>query len=574
MSEYCIIVPCYNHGQTVAALLDQLQPMGMPVILVDDGSDRETARVMVEVAGKRPEVRVVRHDTNLGKGAAVETGMRHARESGYTHALQIDADGQHDTACVPAMLRCSRSHPEALVSGQPLFDESVPRFRFYGRYLTHFWVWVETLSFGLRDSMCGFRVYPLPATLAILDRYRVGKRMEFDTEIMVRLYWAGVPVRFVPVRVVYPEGGISHFRSVRDNIAISAMHTRLFFGMLGRIPTLLRLRNRESSERNQHWSEVKERGVLWGMRFLLFVYRVLGRRCTGLLLQPVVGFFWLTGWRARNASAEFLERVHTHAQRQGKPLHSQPGTYAHFSRFAEAALEKLAGWLGDLDQFPVETHGEEILRELHESKEGALVLGSHLGNFELCRILGEKAGIMVNAVVFTQHAQRFTQLLKEANPDSHTRLIETSEIGPDTAIAWKCKLERGEWIAITADRTPVGSPGRVVQAPFLGELAAFPQSPFLLASLLDCPVLLLFAIRRQGITEIHLERFPVESVRGANREQALCRMAEHFAGRLEHYAMLAPLDWFNFYPFWQKPNQTQSRQRSSSTANFPGKGKR
>jgi len=111
--------------------------------------------------------------------------------------------------------------------------------RFYGRYLTHVWVWINTLSLAIKDSMCGFRVYPVQAVESLTRRHPIGERMNFDTEILVRLYWDGLEIINVPTKVGYPTDGVSHFRGWHDNFLISRMHTVLFFGMLLRLPGLL-----------------------------------------------------------------------------------------------------------------------------------------------------------------------------------------------------------------------------------------------------------------------------------------------------------------------------------------------
>ena len=126
-----------------------------------------------------------------------------------------------------------------MISGCPIYDSSVPKHRYLSRYITHFWVWVETLSFDIVDSMCGFRVYPLSAVEDLMSKQTLGKRMDFDIEILVRLYWQGVKVTFLPTQVIYSENGVSHFRALHDNVGISWLHTRLFFGMLLRSPKLL-----------------------------------------------------------------------------------------------------------------------------------------------------------------------------------------------------------------------------------------------------------------------------------------------------------------------------------------------
>jgi hypothetical protein len=169
----------------------------------------------------------------------VIAGLREAHARGYSHALQLDADGQHDTAALPMFLEAMRDTPQAVIAGFPRFDKNVPASRLLGRYATHIWVWINTLSRRIRDSMCGLRIYPLTATLPVLDAMPRQSRMEFDTEILVRLDWADIPIRNLPISVCYPPDGVSHFRLCSDNVRISWMHTRLFFGMLRRLPKLL-----------------------------------------------------------------------------------------------------------------------------------------------------------------------------------------------------------------------------------------------------------------------------------------------------------------------------------------------
>ena len=235
----CALIPIYNHGSTIARTVQALRAHGLPVLVVDDGSDEPTRGVLDALARDTDDMRLLRLPRNQGKGRAIATGLLAAREAGYSHALQIYADGQHDTRDVPHFLALGRKHPQALVCGTPIYDASVPRARLYGRYITHVCVWLETLSLVIRDSMCGYRLYPLQAACAEIERRPPPARMDFDTEIAVRLAWRGVPVANLPTRVTYPEGGLSHFRLFRDNLRISAMHTRLLLGMLPRAPRMV-----------------------------------------------------------------------------------------------------------------------------------------------------------------------------------------------------------------------------------------------------------------------------------------------------------------------------------------------
>jgi glycosyltransferase involved in cell wall biosynthesis len=235
----CVVIPFYNHAGAIAHVVGALKSLGLPCRIVDDGSDEQAQQVLAQLAAAESWVTVQRLAHNGGKGAAVIAGCEAAFADGFTHALQIDADGQHDAADAARLLEQARRDPGAMVTGEAVYDSSVPRSRHYGRYLTHVWVWINTLSFEIRDSMCGLRVYPLAATCAIWRRQRVDSRMAFDTEILVRLCWSGVRIITVPARVTYPRDGVSHFRMLEDNVHISWMHTRLFFGMLRRLPMLL-----------------------------------------------------------------------------------------------------------------------------------------------------------------------------------------------------------------------------------------------------------------------------------------------------------------------------------------------
>lgn len=546
----CVLIPCYNHGAMLASVLARLAPFNLPVILVDDGSDATTKQQIAAL--EVPQLRVLTLPHNQGKGAAVIAGMRAAAAAGYSHALQLDADGQHQVEDTPRMLAEAQRYPHCLISGQPLYDASIPKSRLYGRYITHFWVWVETLSFSLKDSMCGFRVYPLAPSLALCDRRPIGQRMDFDTEIMVRLYWQGTPSRFITTRVTYPVSGVSHFDALRDNLRISWMHTRLFFGMLPRIPQLLRQRNDA-----QHWSATPERRGQSGLRFMLWLYRRAGRLPFILLLWPVVAVYWLTGRTARAASQQWLTRVRAMAQRQNIALPAPLSSYRHFLRFGYSMLDKVASWRGDLqwgrdiDFAP----GAEATIRAAEGK-GHLILASHLGDIEACRAMAKQvSGLVINALVFTDNAQRFREVLESIAPQAGVNLLPVTDIGPDTAILLQQKLDAGEWVAIVGDRTAVhrqrGGERRVVWSEFMGHPAPFPQGPFVLAAALRCPVLLMFALREQGRLRVHCEAFadPLSLPR-AQRQQALQATVDRYAERLQQHALIAPLDWFNFYDFW------------------------
>ena len=237
--QHCFVIPVYNHPHYLAALTEHLNVFQLPIIMVNDGSDAECTAVLRSLAADNPLLDLVEHEVNQGKGGAVMTGLQHAYKQGYSHALQLDSDGQHDWNDIQHFLDASTQHPEAMVIGLPVFDESVPKKRLYGRYATHIWVWINSLSFEIKDSMCGFRVYPLAQTVKVLNSAKFQPRMGFDSEILVRLKWENVHFVNVPTRVIYPEDGISHFNVWRDNLGMARAHSRLLGGMLLRLPKLL-----------------------------------------------------------------------------------------------------------------------------------------------------------------------------------------------------------------------------------------------------------------------------------------------------------------------------------------------
>lgn len=221
------VIPCYRQADTLKGVLESLRALGIRSYVVDDGNEPEESAAILAAVRSVPGTCYLPMSRNRGKGAAVTFGIEALSHGGYTHALQIDADGQHDIADAPRLIEDAKHHPDALISGLPQYDDSAPRGRVIGRYITHFWVWIETLSSEIRDSMCGYRVYPVQEFLTIARNYRIGRRMDFDTEIMVRYFWDGKRIRFIPTRVRYPEGGVSNFDYFRDNVRISLMHTKL-----------------------------------------------------------------------------------------------------------------------------------------------------------------------------------------------------------------------------------------------------------------------------------------------------------------------------------------------------------
>lgn len=239
---HLVLIPSYNTAERLFSTVSAARAQWSPVWVVVDGSTDGTGERLQQMAASDPGLRVWVLPENQGKGAAVLHGLRAAQEAGFTHALTMDSDGQHPAELIPAFMEASKARPEAMVLGRPVFDASAPLLRVRGRRVSNGWTQLETLFAGIGDSLYGFRVYPVAALIAIMARQPWMRRFDFDTEAVVRLAWRGVkPINLdAPVKyLTAEEGGVSHFRYVRDNALLTWMHTRLMLEFVLRLPGLL-----------------------------------------------------------------------------------------------------------------------------------------------------------------------------------------------------------------------------------------------------------------------------------------------------------------------------------------------
>lgn len=241
-NTHLVLMPSYNPGAGVLSTVRAARAQWTPVWVVVDGSDDGSAEWLQASAREDPGLQVILRPGNGGKGAAVLAGLRKAHAAGFTHVLTIDSDGQHPAHLIPDFMAASRAFPQAMILGKPVFAADAPALRVNGRKVSNAWANLETLWMGIGDSLYGFRVYPIEPLLRIMEGNRWMRRFDFDPEAVVRLCWAGVPPvnHPAPVRYLKPdEGGVSHFRYLRDNVLLTWMHTRLFLGFLLRLPRLV-----------------------------------------------------------------------------------------------------------------------------------------------------------------------------------------------------------------------------------------------------------------------------------------------------------------------------------------------
>ena len=241
-ATHLVLIPSYNPGSIVVETVRAARQYWNPVWVVMDGSTDESPALLQDMAQNDDGLRILTLPHNSGKGAAVLHGLQQAKQQGYTHVLTMDSDGQHPATLIPTFMQASQEQPRAMVLGVPVFAADAPRARVYGRKISNFWAQFETLWHGIGDSLYGFRVYPIAPLMRIMQSQHWMRRFDFDPEAAVRMAWAGVPAYNIQAPVRYidtAQGGVSHFRYLRDNVLLTWMHLRLLAGFIWRLPLLI-----------------------------------------------------------------------------------------------------------------------------------------------------------------------------------------------------------------------------------------------------------------------------------------------------------------------------------------------
>jgi len=539
----CAVIPCFNNASTLDSVVSGVRRFVKHVIVVDDGSTDGGVSSVTPF-----DTLVVRsHEQNRGKGAAVKTGIEQARKLGFTHVLQIDADGQHDLEDIPVFLRAAAEQPDAVIAGERLPDETMPRLSRIGRRFGLFWYRLETGGHGLEDTQCGFRVYPC----SLFDRIRVsGNRMDFDVEILVRAVWDRTPVIGVPTRVRYFSGDrrVSHFRPVRDNLLFAAMNARLLPIAMKRGIMDGKAEKEGQSERGPAWYEMREQGSRLGIRLTFWVLRFLGYRAARLLVYPITWYFILASSDVRRWIRVFQMRAVGSASTL---------TCARTLRnFAFSILDRAFVFMGKSDRFRWTIHGRETLAKWRDKGRGAIILGAHLGTLELGPALtGEELGIRVGMLMYEARSSKLYQEFERLNPGLKQGMIQmgSDPIGP--MIEMRRRYGQGEFIGILGDRK--WRDGATTSLDFLGKAHDFPVGPYRIAALLHAPILMVILVK-EGIDHYHMfveELCPPVSGQ-AGKDDAVT-LAALYAGRLEDYARRFPYQWYNLYDFWNESGQNQ-----------------
>jgi predicted LPLAT superfamily acyltransferase len=311
-----------------------------------------------------------------------------------------------------------------------------------------------------------------------------------------------------------------------------------------------------------HWASKKERGSVYGIQFLLFLYRMFGKLVFKIVLTPVMVYFYLTGRNARQAIWQFFDNLDAH---QGLPkktfLTKFVAGFKVFFSFGLAIVDKFDAWLGKVKFEDIDLIADEHYKELSSGK-GGIILSGHLGNMEVCRAVfsQEDHKRPLNIITYIDHAKSFNKILKSLDPDSYISFIHIDQFGPDDSIRLKQKVENGELIVIFADRISVNNPNSANYVSFLGKDAAFPIGPFALASVMECPIFTIFCLKEKGRYKAYIEKLSdTVKVARKDRNAYFIKLTERFALQLEKYAKIAPYQWYNFFDFWQKDQNSSKK---------------
>lgn len=563
-------MPFYNHPQNIKALIAALKTYELPVIVVDDGSNEASKQILAEL--ERTEgILLLTREQNGGKGIAMKDGFKFALEHGFSHVLQIDADFQHDAALIGEFLRQSEAHPQSIVCANPIYGDDAPKSRVYGRKITNFWVAINTLSLGIKDAMCGFRVYPLEQLKKAAAKSKTS-RMEFDIEILVNAVRQCIDVRWIDTYVRYEKGGVSHFKMVRDNTLISLMHAKCFFSlpkfMLCKIWRACGLnlsksanfkdgandaqnlkKSQENAEQNLWWKK-QERGGAFFLRLSLFLAQILPEFILKLIVKIVVWFYYIFSKNERENIAAFRRNLSEFA---GTQTLKGTSVFSHFEAFGGAICDKFRVWKGKIKDSELEIIDLECIKsELIGAQKGQILLTAHLGNVEICKALGARVdGFRMVILAYDKNSREFNEVLKRISQnDGNVRMMLVNELDVAAMLELKNIVESGEHIGIMGDRTPLGG-DKAARVKFLGKEASFNYGPYLIAGILGVKISSLWCQKIEG--KFRIELVPLASAVKLGRDKAAAarEYLQIYVRELENRCKQTPAQWFNFFDFWR-----------------------
>jgi predicted LPLAT superfamily acyltransferase len=541
----CIVIPCYEkHALLLNDTLTNYLDLNLPIIIIDDGSSEVYSAKITEVAQKH-HCHLIRNESNGGKGYAIKAGLKYAFEKQFTHAIQIDSDGQHSSLKIRELISKAQKHPQSVISGYPIYDHTISKARYYGRYLTHIWVWIHTLSFSIKDSMCGYRVYPLEKANKVLAKYNPGNKMDFDIEILVYHYWENSQIVYIDVPVTYPENNVSYFKGVDDNILITKMHTRLFFTMLAKLPIILK--NKLTKSDDQKWYKANESGSYFLMLMTFNVFKFLGVMPVRFIGFFISAYYSVLSSEAKKHSQRFYQIYSDYCFKQNIPQ-KKLSYFSHIRSFTNMVIDKLCVWAKKIKRENINAEDLRKYYEILNKNQGFFFISSHFGNIEIIRSIGQtNKNFKINTLMYTKNSQKIFSIINKISKNANMGIIDISEISPALAITLKEKLESKELVFCMGDRLTVKS-DKSLTVNLLGQNAILPYGPFLLAHLLDHPIYAIHCFREKNEYRIALKE--IESNKSINKNENIQNLAQSYAREVENLILSSPTQWFNFTKIW------------------------
>lgn len=303
--------------------------------------------------------------------------------------------------------------------------------------------------------------------------------------------------------------------------------------------------------KNKHWSNTKERGSGLGIMFLYYAFKLFGSTACKVIMFPVLLYFYLFNGMARDNVTHFLNR---HAQYFGNKRFKRRHVFRLFINFGFGIIDRLSAWQGRFDKLKLHKSNSQVFLDMRTKQQGGVIIISHLGNFEISRIAAaENKGAQFNIFMHTKNAKKITRALEKVHPGYAASLIQGDGLNMKTAMVLKEKVEQGEFVVIAGDRTPVANETAVTSVMFLGEAAHLPIGPYVLAKVLDCPVLTLFCTHTQAGYHVQFSQLAERiEFNKSNRDAVIHQHAQKYANQLEHMAKSSPLQWYNFHDFWKQ----------------------
>lgn len=546
--RFCALVPLYDNASTVKDVVQGCLEHVDHVIVVDDGSTDGGPDRVRDLDG----VILVSLGHNHGKGEALRRGLEEAHEQHFTHAIAIDADGQHAPRYIPRFISASRRNPGAIITGMRRLEKAgAPGLSHFGRSFSNFWYAVETFR-HIGDAQCGYRVYPVERTLALRTRT---SRYTIEHETIVLASWSGMDVRSdVLMDVHYGDDVVSHFDAFHDNVRYSFLNA---FYTLSRFSGAYRLMKRDlppppdpDSGDQPSWVHGKSLGTRPGYWWFQMLARYGSIDAAYRFLDAVVAYYVTFAPKEyREASTDYLRRQFPGTSSAEAKLHQ----FRHFRHFGEAVLDQALVPHFGLDEFRIHGRGLEHIQQAVDGGKGLILLGAHFGPWQFGAVGLGKKGITVNIAAVIQEARVMDAYLsaqRERSDHPMPEILLLSGETPFSSLSIVEALREGKVVALHADRTILGKSARV---PFLGDDASFPLGPFVLAEVTGAPICIWFAAKTDPCTvriQVH-EPFSVGPGPRSERDDRIHAALHRYVDLLEQTVRIYPYQWYNFFDFWK-----------------------